>query len=343
MKSQKATSWNELAKCQAIGVDVSKKTLEVVGLNGINEMRSGKLDNTAEAIGAFIEGLAGQSFQGTIVCKAAAHYHLILAVMACEAGLDIRAANPLLSNKLAKSAIGKTKADRVGAEALATMVLTEPNLPPRLKLSREVCHVRMTLGLVQTMEKHFQGLAGSLTSYQEWVDQLGCDPTDGFYEALAAIRQLRGSQEQLLSRLASMMEDTPERTATIERVTAIYGISRSNAALFTFVLDPTARSAKSWITYAGLDVEVKESGSWRGQSKLTKRGPAWLRKRLFQSAWGAVINYPQVRLYYDMLREKGRKYKEAVIIIAKKLLCIMYAVIVRQETFNPAKAFQIPA
>jgi len=42
-----------------------------------------------------------------------------------------------------------------------------------------------------------------------------------------------------------------------------------------------------------------------------------------------------------MLKAKGRKYKEAVIIIAKKLLCIMYAIIVRRETFNPAKAFQI--
>jgi len=341
MKSQRVTFWNELAKCQAIGIDVSKKTLEIAGLDGSGATYSGKLDNTAQAIGDFIAALAEQSFQGTIICEATGHYHLILAVMACEAGLDIRAINTLLSSKHAKSAISQTKADQVDAEVLAGMVLTEPNLPPRLNLSREMCHVRLILGLIQAMEKHLQGLAGSLTSYRESIGQLEGQLADGFHEAFDAVRQLRDSHEQLLSGLASMVEDSPERTATIERVKEVYGVSRTNAALFTFVLDPTARSAKSWIAYAGLGVEVKESGTWSGQGKLTKRGPAWLRKRLFQAAWGAVMNYPQARLYYDMLKAKGRKYKEAVIIIAKKLLCIMYAIIVRRETFNPAKAFQI--
>ena len=140
-----------------------------------------------------------------------------------------------------------------------------------------------------------------------------------------------------------MVEDSLEQAETIDRVQAVCGVSRANAALFCFSLDKTARSAKSWIAYAGLDVAVKESGTWRGHGKLTKRGPAWLRKRLFQAAWGAMMHFPPARHYYDMLKTKGRKHKEAVIIIAKKLLSIMYAVIARQETFNPAKAFQIAA
>jgi transposase len=342
MKSQKVTSWNELAKCQAIGVDVSKQTLEIAGLNGISEMCSGQVANTTEEIGDFIKTLAGGGFQGTIVCEATSHYHLILAVMACEAGLDIRAVNPLLSSKHAKSAIRKTKTDRIDAQVLATMVLTEPNLPPRLNLSREMCRVRHTLGLIQAMEKHLQGLTRSLASYQERVGQLGCEPADGFHEAFDAVSQLRDSHERLLSGLASaLIAGPPERVRTVDRVEAIYGVTRSNAALFIFTLDPTARSAKSWIAYVGLDVAVKESGAWRGHGKLTKRGPAWLRKRLFQAAWGAAMNYPQARLYYDTLKAKGRKHKEAVIIIAKKLLNIMYAIIVRQETFDQAKAFQI--
>ena len=332
MKSRKVTSWDEWARCQAIGVDVSKKTLEIAGLNGISEVYSGQVANTTEAIGDFIKALVGGCFQGTIVCEVTRHYHLILAVMACEAGLDIRAVNPLLSSKHAKSAIRKTKTDRIDAQVLATMVLTEPNLPPRLSLSREMCHVRHTLGLIQAMEKHLQGLTRSLASYQERVGQLDCESADGFHDAFAAVRQLRDSHERLLSGLSSvLMAGTPERTETIGRVEAIYGVTRRNAALFTFTLDSTAPSAKSWIAYAGLDVAVKESGTWRGHGKLTKRGPAWLRKRLFQAAWGAAMNYPQARLYYDMLKAKGRKHKEAVIIIAKKLLNIMYAIIVRQQ------------
>jgi len=342
MKSQKVTTWERLAQCQAIGIDVSKRTLEIAGLNGISELYTGQIANTSEAINDFIQSLVGGCFQGTIVCEATGHYHLILAVMACEAGLDIRAVNPLLSSKHAKSAIRKTKTDRVDAQVLAAMVLTEPKLPPRLKLSREMCQVRHTLGLIQTMEKHLQGLNRSLASYRERVDQLGCEAADGFHEALDAVSHLRDSREQLLSGLAqALMEGPPDRMETVERVEAVYGVTRANAALFCFSLDKTARSAKSWIAYTGLDVAIRESGTWRGYGKLTKRGPAWLRKRLFQAAWGAVLNYRQARLYYDMLKTKGRKHNEAVIIIAKKLLSIMYAIIVRQETFDPAKAFQI--
>jgi transposase len=297
MKSQKVTSWNELAKCLAIGVDVSKQTLAIAGSNGIGMMYSGKLDNTVESISDFIKALVDGGFQGKIICEATSHYHLILAVMASEAGLDIRVINPLLSSKHAKSAIRKTKTDPMDARVLATMGLTEPNLPPPFRQTRQQCQVRHSLGLIQAIETHLQGMSRSLDSYQERVDQLNCEPVDGYYEALDALRQLRDSHEQILSGLAAMMEDSPEQTETIERVEAVHGISRNNAALFVFSLDRTSRSAKSWIAYAGLDVAIKESGTWRGHGKLTKRGPAWLRKRLFQSAWGAVMNYPQARLY----------------------------------------------
>ena len=341
MKSQKVTSWIELAKCQAIGIDVSKQDLEIAGYCG-NTMVHKRIDNTVKEIGRFIESLTKNYFQGTMLCESTGHYHLVLAVMACEAGLDMRVVNPLLSSKHAKSAIRKTKTDRVDAQVLATMVLTEPNLSPALHLTRQYCQVRHTLSLIQTLEKHFQGLLRSVTSYRERVGQLGVEAAKGFRETVNAIDQLRKSHEQLVSGLASiLMGNASERAEVIERVQGVPGVTSTNAALFTFILDPKVRSVKSWIAYSGLDVAIKESGTWRGHGKLTKRGPSWLRKRLFQAAWGAAINYPYVRLYYDALRTKGRKYKEAVIIIAKKLLSIMYALIVRQESFVVEKAFQI--
>jgi len=124
---------------------------------------------------------------------------------------------------------------------------------------------------------------------------------------------LRKGHEQLVAGLAAMlMENDSDRAETIKRVQAVPGVTSTNAGLFTFILDAKAKSAKSWIAYTGLDVAIKESGTWRGHGKLTKRGPSWLRKRLFQAAWGAALNYPQVRLYYDALKAKGRKHKEAV-------------------------------
>ena len=264
--------------------------------------------------------------------------------MLCEAGLDIRVINPLLSSKHAKSAIRKTKTDRVDAQVLATMVLTEPNLPPPLQLTRSHCLVRHTLGLIHSQEQHLQGLKRALASYQERLGQLNLATGHAYQEAVEAIKRLQSSHDHMLSELESyLLETQPDRQETIERVCEVPGITRRNAALFTFVLNPTVSSAKSWIAYTGLDVAIRESGTWRGHGKITKRGPAWLRKRLYQAAWGAAMTCNQGRLYYDALKAKGRKHKEALVIIAKKLLSIMHAVIVHQKTFDYSKAFQVAA
>ena len=285
MKSQNVSTWNELAACPAIGVDVSKKHLDIAGLCG-SASYCRRIDNTAEAVGEFAEAL--RNFKGTVLCESTSHYHLVLAVMFSEASLDVRVINPLLSSKHAKSAIRKTKTDRVDAQVLTAMVLTEPNLPQPFHMSRNHCLVRHTLGLIHSQEQHLQGIRRSLASYKEQLSQLDIKPSDAYQELLRTYDQLRHCHDHLLSELeACLLESQPNRQKTIERVCVVPGITRRNAALFTFVLDPAVSSAKSWIAYAGLDVAVKESGSWRGHGKITKRGPAWLRKRLFQAAWGA--------------------------------------------------------
>jgi len=42
------------------------------------------------------------------------------------------------------------------------------------------------------------------------------------------------------------------------------------------------------IAYAGLDVEIKESGLWKGQAKLSKRGSGLLRQTLYLAALRSI-------------------------------------------------------
>lgn len=343
MQLKKVTTWNNFVACPAIGIDVCKKHLDIAGLCGTAGY-SRRIANNSRAISGFIGVLVRHNFRGTILCEATSHYHILLTVMLCEAGLDIRVINPLMSSKHAKSSIRKTKTDRVDARVLAVMVLTEPDLPPPLKLSRSQCAVRHTLGLIHSQEKHLQGMNRALASYQERLGQLDLATGKAYRQTVKAIEKLQQCHEKLLAELESyLLEIRPEQQEVVERVTEVPGITRRNAALFTFVLDPTVRGAKSWMAYAGLDVGIKESGTWRGRGRITKRGPAWLRKRLIQAAWGAAMTYPQGRCYYDYLKAKGRKHKEALVIIARKLLSIIYSLVVDGKTFDHAKAFQIIA
>ena len=105
------------------------------------------------------------------------------------------------------------------------------------------------------------------------------------------------------------------------------------------VFDRAVKSDRSWIAFAGMDISVRESGTWKGKGKLTKRGNSFIRKRLYCAAWGAMMNYEEVRAYYDRLKLGGRNHVEALCIIARKLLRIAYAILVKGKTYDPAIAF----
>ena len=110
------------------------------------------------------------------------------------------------------------------------------------------------------------------------------------------------------------------------------------SSLLDVTLDPSVKGAKSWIAYVGKDISVRESGTWKGRGKLTKRGNGYLRCRLFQAAWGACMNYPEIKSYYDRLKARGLNHVQAVNTVARKQLCIAYALVQKGETYDTNKA-----
>jgi transposase len=51
------------------------------------------------------------------------------------------------------------------------------------------------------------------------------------------------------------------------------------------------------------------------------------------------MNYDEVRAYYDTLKAAGRNHIEALCIIARKLLRIAYAVLVKGKEYDANIAF----
>ena len=139
-----------------------------------------------------------------------------------------------------------------------------------------------------------------------------------------------------------MMSGLHSSTERVQRLQSLPGYSALVSQLVVTFLRTDVASAKSWQAYVGLDISVKQSGTYRGRGRLTKRGNPYLRKRLYCAAWGAYMHYPEVRRYYDWLKEKGRTHKEALVIIARKLLGMAFALLKNKTTYDPEQAFQIP-
>ena len=67
------------------------------------------------------------------------------------------------------------------------------------------------------------------------------------------------------------------------------------------------------IAYSGMDIEIKESGLWKGKAKLSKRGSGLLRRMLYLAAVRSLhLEHSPFRAYYSRLVERGLKKGSAL-------------------------------
>lgn len=85
----------------------------------------------------------------------------------------------------------------------------------------------------------------------------------------------------------------------------------------------------------GTDPRVKESGKWKGTTKISKRGVGIARTALFQTAFCGMTHDPQLRQCYVSLKARGKNHKQATIDLMRKQLGRLVSVLVNQKTFTP--------
>jgi len=92
------------------------------------------------------------------------------------------------------------------------------------------------------------------------------------------------------------------------------------------------------VAYAGMDIEVKESGKWRGQVKLSKRGSGRLRQILYMTAVRCVrLKNSAFGAYYHRLVARGMKAREALVAVMRKMLIIASHLMKTGEMYDSAK------
>lgn len=321
----------------AIGIDVSKAQL-VVG--AINEGRPQvlTLDNDQAHVEALGRALCARGFTGKIVLESTGYYHWCAAVGLAEAGLDVRLVNPLMASKHARSAIRKTKTDPVDTIGLGHLGLTERRLPPRFDKSPTYVRLRHQMGLVQKLDKLLQSLQAAVKDFQAACECVGeSSDSPAFQTLLTTVQQLRTDKRRLLAEFEHDVTQHNDGPSTAYQ--SVPGISATAAAVMQLMLNPQVERANAWIAYSGLDLSVRRSGTWVGRSRLSKRGNPYLRKRLYQAGWGAAMNDADFKGYYDQLRSQGRAHKEAVVIIARKLLRIAFNLAKTGQTYDRTVAW----
>jgi transposase len=151
-------------------------------------------------------------------------------------------------------------------------------------------------------------------------------------------RQLRELQPHITA-LEAAIAAVLEQDEPGSRLLEIPGIGPIHAATIRAELGDVSRFATvdQVVAYAGLEPRIRQSGAFFGQAKLSKRGPGALRHALYLATLVAVRYREEWRDRYQRLLGRGRAKKEALTILSRALLRVIYHLLSTGDAYDPSK------
>lgn len=156
---------------------------------------------------------------------------------------------------------------------------------------------------------------------------------------LADWRHIKARKIEVETRMAALLDEL----GLTELVTSIPGVSAVGAAAILAELgDPTRfDSARALVKHAGLCPRENTSGTFTGQSRISRRGRPRLRLAAWRAVWGALPHNPVMAARYQHLTTRKTNQLcdgQARAAIAAALLRWIYVITTRRITWDAAAA-----
>jgi len=171
------------------------------------------------------------------------------------------------------------------------------------------------------------GLAGITTQAKALTE---CGPDElwrGLLElALTEYRQVC----ELVSQAEARLDALGKQSAEVILLETVPGVGPRTAETVAAYLNDAARfkTAKQVSAYSGMVPRQHQSGEMDRRGRITKRGPALLRKMLVECAWCMLRYNAWARGIYQRLTGGGqRRKKQAIVALARKILVRCWAML----------------
>ena len=136
--------------------------------------------------------------------------------------------------------------------------------------------------------------------------------------------QLEHTQANL-ARLQAEIEQLLTQDPQVKGLLQIPEFGPKTVAVLRAELGDVQRFARTdeVIAYGGMDIEIKESGVWKGRAKLSKRGSGLLRRMLYLAALRSIhLQGSAFGAYYHRLVGRGLKKGSALMAVMRKMLAV---------------------
>ncbi len=245
---------------------------------------------------------------------------------------------PNRAKKFMDSLSYKSKTDKIDSELLGIMGV-QRNLPPfklgsisirkMRKLTRERNHLVEEKTMIKNQlhaENHsVDGLKSSISRMEDRIFYI----TEQIKEVERELTQVIKKESYLSNKIAI--------------ITSLPGIGFITAA--TVVAETQGfcniNSIKQLTSYSGYDVKIRESGKYKGKTKISKQGNSYIRGCLYMPAITSISNSKAIREFYDRVNENKASKLIGLTAVQRKLLSLIYTLWKKDEKYDENKMLKV--
>jgi transposase len=339
-----------------VGIDLHKKTIVTCVMNQDRKVTHRRTFACCqiEAIVALCRELG--LFQMAVVATASYQWLVELIEPLAQ---KVVLANP---KKLRVIAESNKKTDKLDAQTLAEF-LARDMIPqayrptPRQREHRILVRHRQYLKqCVTALKNKIRGILGGYNA-----DRKDLFTAEGWQKALTGVKLsdsdqfvldqlhadwkfLEGQIDGLSKRLKEFAKKAPAREAEARaKLATIKGVGAVTIDVVISELGDVSRfkSSKAVTAYAGLVPRVRKSGGKGKDLGITKEGSPLLRWALVEASWRVIRQSAAwERIYQGIKKRAGGK--KAIVAVARRLLCVMYAMLRDGKNYDLLKVGEAP-
>jgi transposase len=319
------------------GIDIAATTAEVSTQRpGAQARRSFKIDQTPEGFTRLVHKLQATGTAPShvlVVMEAPGSYGISLATRLGHDGFRVSVINPSQAHHFATALLQRAKPDAMDAQTLAQLaVVLQPEpwrpppqiyseLQPRVAQRDDLLHLRQQVrNQLHALAQHPEVMAAVRTRM----------------ESLLAI--FPSQIDEVEVEIAAGLNQDAAWAVAAERRQSIQGVGGVTAAgtLVTTLNFTTCDTVDSLTAYAGLAPLPRQSGSsvWH-RPAIGHSGNGRLRTAFYMATLTAARFNPAIKAFYSRLIDAGKPEKVARCAAARKLLHIAWAVVKKDQPFDP--------
>ena len=321
-----------------VGIDVDSKYLVCCRLKN-NRQAHKRFGNTPQGHGQLLEWIAEDTATTKVVMEATGVYSFSVALALSEhEQVTVSVVNPRLIKHFAQAILQRGKTDQMDADTILEYLLRMPFEPWRVP-NKKLLTLQLLSRRVLQLTTELRRESSRLHAAQRMGDHSHFLVND----IEVNIRHIERRIAVVEQHMATTVAEESRLQSKLDQLKSITGIADKTGPRLLAELAslPADMSARQWVAYAGLDPKPHESGSIVKPRRISKLGNRYLRDTLYLPAVVASRFDPNVKGYYNHLIERGKKPKQALVAIMRKLLLAIWAMFKNGEDWAPEKFYHL--